>query len=110
MLAGEVDDVQAEPLRELFLEGERFGEMEPGLEEQDGNVGLDPRRHMDDCGAFGLECRGDGHSGQPFFGKRPLQDLGWMLILETSVQLSDLVFGKQQVHGDPRVRESAWGN
>src|SRR5207247_3007292 len=85
-------------LGELLLEGERLGEVEAGLQEQDRHVGPDPSGHVDDRGPFGLECGCDGDARQARVLQSPSEDLLRMLVLEANVQIADEIFGKQQFH------------
>ena len=90
MIAGQVDDVQAELLGELLLEREGLGEVEPGLEEQDRDVGPDLDGHVDDARPLALEGRGHGDALEPGAGERPLEDLLGRGVLEPFVQLDQL--------------------
>jgi len=95
VVAHKIDHVQTQPLREPGLEREGLGEMETRLQEQDGDVGSDLRRHVHHAGAFSLEGRGERDPGQRRLLERPADDLARVHTREARVDFLEIFVGKE---------------
>jgi hypothetical protein len=95
VLADQVSDVQVQQVGQLRLVGEGLREVEPGLEEQDGHVRPDPRRHVHHAGPLGLERRGDRDALKTRLEQRPAHDLRRIASLEPFVHGGEVTLGEQ---------------